>query len=91
MEQVLNFVVSYSKDDDCYPRHHRCLSLLEFECDLETKITDNKSRWKGDLLKLCPEAAVEKFLTKGGALQKLFWKVTVVHLCSALLACFLRF
>ena len=50
---------------------------LESQCYLESK-------------KLCPEAAIEKFLTKEGALQKLFYKVAILHLCSALLACFSR-
>ena len=67
------------------------LVVVKSECFLKSKKSDCNGSWNGDLLKLCPEAAIEKFLTKRRVLQKLLCKVAVLHLCSALLACFSRF
>ena len=41
-----------------------------------------------NLLKLCPEGAIAKFLIKGQVLEKVFRNVSALHLRSALLACF---
>ena len=59
---------------------HKCLLLLESEFK-------DKRSWNGDILKLRPESAIEKFLTKWQILEK-FCNVAVLHLCSALLAYF---
>ena len=70
---------------------HKYLLLLESECYLESKNQTTKAIEKGDLFKMCPEAAIDNFLTKRRVLQKLFCNVAVLHLRSAFLACFSRF
>ena len=71
--------------------HHRCLLLQGSKWYLESKKSENYDSWNGDLLNLCPEAAIEKFLTKGQVLQTLLCNVAILHLRSALLAFFSRF
>ena len=50
---------------------HKYLLLLESECYLESKNQTTKAIEKGDLFKMCPEAAIDDFLTKRRVLQNL--------------------
>ena len=66
--------------------HHKYLLLLESEYYLESKMEQLKRRPQ-----VHPKAAIKKFLIKAQILENLFCNVVVLHLCSALLACFSRF
>ena len=70
---------------------HRYLLLLESECYLESKESDDKDSWNEDFLKLFLETAIAKFLIKGDVIEKVFYNASALHLCSVLVAGFPRF